>query len=107
LTLRDILISISRELSSNATLAHECQDVIAELVPHGLSNSVMTRIQGVDLLSQILIELAEVLNRAVVSCPPDLLTSQSLLEGVRLSALRDRLAGEATELVASGDAELW
>jgi hypothetical protein len=107
LTLRELLSSVSRELSNNATLAHDCQDVIAEMVPFGLSNSVMERIQGVDLFSQILVELAELLSRAVESCPADLMTSDSLLTGVRLAALRDRLEGRTPDQVESGDAELW
>ena len=105
--LQELLRNIAQELNRNATLAHDCQDVIAEMVPFGLSNSVMERIQGVDLFSQILVELAELLSRAVESCPADLMTSDSLLTGVRLAALRDRLEGRTPDQAVSGDAELW
>jgi hypothetical protein len=107
LTLDKLMSRISRELEVNAILASDCQAVISEIAPSHMSDSVIERLQGVDLLSQTLVELARLLNRAVAACPADLTLSDNLLVSVRLAALRDRLAGKASESVDQGDPELW
>ena len=107
LPLFELMLQVSRELNANAIVAIDCQTVISEIGPERLSNSIIQRLQAVDLLSQTLIEIAQVLNRAAASCPADLCLPESFLTSVKLSALRDRLAGTASDPAAHADPELW
>ena len=103
----ELMLQVSRELNANAIVAIDCQTVISEIGSERLSNSIIERLQAVDLLSQTLIEIAQVLNRAASSCPADLCLPESFLTSVKLSALRDRLAGKASDPAAHADPELW
>ena len=107
LPLFELMLQVSRELSANAIVAIDCQTVISEIGPERLSSSVIERLQAVDLLSQTLVELAQVLNCAAASCPSELCLPESFLTSVKLSALRDRLAGKASDPRAHADPELW
>ena len=107
LPLFELMLQVSRGLNANAIVAIDCQTMISEIGPERLSNSIIERLQAVDLLSQTLIEIAQVLNRAAASCPADLCLPESFLTSVNLSALRDRLAGKASDPAAHADPELW
>jgi hypothetical protein len=107
LPLFELMLQVSRELNANAIVAIDCQTMISEIGPERLSNSIIERLQAVDLLSQTLIEIAQVLNRAAASCPADLCLPESFLTSVKLSALRDRLAGTASDPAEHADPELW
>ena len=107
ISVRDLLSQVSRELEGSAILTGDCQLLISEIATAEMSNSVIERLQGVDLLAQTLVELSQLLMRAAAACPADLILSDSLLKSVRLAALRDRLAGKSLDSAAQADPELW
>jgi len=107
LPLFELMLQVSRGLNANAIVAIDCQTLISEFGLERLSNSVIERLQAVDLLSKMLAELARVFKFASASCPSELCLPESFLTSVNLSALRDRLAGKASDPAAHADPELW
>jgi hypothetical protein len=104
--LPDLMHRLAREMRIAAAVADDCQDAIGEDQRIDISLETAMRLQGLDLLSQQLIELGRLLDRlaagGVDGCAP-----ATLLDDVHLSDLKQRLAGLSTGGVRILDPELW
>jgi len=94
-------------LEVNSILASDFHDVISELAAKNMSSDVIERLQSLDLISQTLVEIGIFLDLVSAACPPDLFVSESLLDNIKLAALRDRLQGKAPDVAGAADPELW
>lgn len=103
--LEDLARRIAREMRVAASIADDCQDAIGD---EGVEMSYETtvRLQGLDLLSQQLVELGRLLDR-LASDGIDGRAAPDALDGVCLSDLKQRLAGVTVDAVAPAEAEVW
>jgi hypothetical protein len=103
--LRELTRRIAREMRVAAAIADDCQDAI-DWDDHGaLSHETVTRLQGLDMLSQQHVELGRVLDRLADEGLATGAVPGGLLEGVRLGDLKRRLEGGAEAGVAGP--EVW
>ncbi len=104
LHLQDLVRRLAREMRIAASIADDCQEAFGDDVRESLDHEATMRLQGLDLLSQQLVEIGRVLDRVVEAEAPSVLSSV-LLDDVRLSDLKRRLSGTAPP--APIDADLW
>ena len=107
LSLRELIARVAQEVEVNSILASDFHDVISELAAKNMSSDVIERLQSLDLISQTLVEIGIFLDLVSAACPPDLFVSESLLDNIKLAALRDRLQGKAPDVAGAADPELW
>jgi hypothetical protein len=104
LTLDDLTRRIARAMRRAAAIADDCQDAIDWDDQGALSHETVARLQGLDMLSQQLVELGRVLDRlaneGLSGAAP-----RTLLEDVRLGDLKRRLEGAAA--AGAPGAEVW
>jgi hypothetical protein len=99
LSAQDLVHRIAREMRMAAAIADDCQDALGEDQRLVLDHETSMRLQGLDLLSQQLIEIGRVLDSfAVLDIGGDI--SPALLDDVRLSDLKRRLIGAKVEDVS-------
>jgi len=102
LGLGELTRRIAREMRVAAAMADDCQDAI-NWDDHGaLSHETVTRLQGLDMLSQQLVELGRVLDRLADEGPPAAVP-RALLGEVRLGDLKRRLEGDGEAGASSSD----
>ena len=106
MTLQDLMHRLAREMRIAAAIADDCQDALGEDEQLVLELRTSIRLQGLDLLSQQLIEIGRVLDRLVLA-GVDGEVAHAVLDDVRLSDLQKRLAGVRAPLAAVSDASLW
>lgn len=107
LSVRSLARRMADELYAVATGVDECQLAVEDILDRGLTRDDMVRLQALDAISQTIAEVAGVLERLAVSVEPGI-TTQALVDPVRLSDLRQRLLGYTAEAaVAGGEPELW
>lgn len=92
LCLGELTRRLAREMRRAAAIADDCQDAIDWDDCGALSNEAATRLQGLDMLSQHLIEIGRVLDRLAEEGPSGA-APLSLLKDVRLGDLKQRLEG--------------
>jgi len=104
LTLDDLARRIAREMRRAAAIADDCQDAI-DWDDHGaLSHETVARLQGLDMLSQQLVELGRVLDRLANEGLSGAVP-RALLDDVRLGDLKRRLEGAGAG--GAPGAEVW
>jgi hypothetical protein len=106
LSLRDLIHRLARELRIAAAIADDCQDAIGDDDGIELAHETAVRLQGLDLLSQQLIEIGRVLDR-LASDGVDGHASPTLLDEVCLTDVKQRLIGACPEGVRLPDPEIW
>jgi hypothetical protein len=104
--MQDLLHRLARELRIAAAIADECQGATGDAQAPELDHETTMRLQGLDLLSQHLVEVGLVLDRLATSGIGGDAPS-SVLSDVCLSDLKQRLAGLKTDGVRILDPELW
>ena len=101
-----LLRRLAREMRVDAAIADDCQDSISWDDLGALSPEMTERLQGLDLLSQHLIEIGRVLDglaaAGLVGPAP-----RGLLDDVRLGDLKKRLEGTTRDAAAPAEPELW
>jgi hypothetical protein len=102
-----LLRRLADELAACADVADDCQGAIAGVIPASASATTSQHIQNLDLLSQSLRELGELIQRCAASRPCDEALPRNLFDGVRLSALRGRLTGRPPPGEAAPEPEVW
>lgn len=103
----DLLHRIAMELEENANVAERCQTAIGAILPAELPADVCEGLQGLDTLSQTVLELSALLQKvanSVSEAPP---LDGGILGQMRLSALHDRLAGLGAAGLAPSTIDLW
>lgn len=106
-SLKDMISRVAIELEVNSILASDFHDVVSDLAAENMTGSVMERLQALDLISQNLAEIGIFLSGMSKFCPSDQIVPESLLNDIRLAALRDRLEGKAPDHTGPVDTELW
>lgn len=107
LTLSVLLSRVAQELADGAQVADDCQDALSAVLTAALEPGVIERLQGLDALSQNLIEICALLRRWAATRTEDVVIADDILSPVRLSALLDRLAGRAPSAPGPASVELW
>lgn len=107
ISLKTLIVRVAQEVELNSILASDFHDVISDLAAKNMSSDVIERLQSLDLISQTLVEIGLFLDLVSAACPPDLFVSESLLDNIKLAALRDRLQGKAPDVGGAADPELW
>jgi len=105
LGLGDLNRRLAREMRIAASVADDCQDALGEDAQFHISPEMGMRLQGLDLLSQQLIELGKLLDRMASDGVQGHLPS-SVLNDILLSDVKRRLGGQ-TDGVRVVDPELW
>lgn len=106
LALRDLAGRLAREMRIGAAIADDCQEALGAVVFETLDYETAARVQGLDLLSQQLIEIGRMLER-VVDTPITGMVAASLLDDICLSDLKRRLAGGRIDVLPSEDVDVW
>jgi hypothetical protein len=106
LHLRDLVRRLAREMRIAASIADDCQDALGDDVRLSLDHETSMRLQGLDLLSQQLVEIGRVLDR-VGEAESSSELSSVLLDDVRLSDLKRRLSGTCTDVAIPIESDLW
>jgi hypothetical protein len=102
----DLASRLSKELADAAALAEDCQEAVGLAIGHEVRRDLTQRLQRLDELTQRLDDLADLMGRiakadGLGAAPAD------VLDGLKLSALKERLGGGRLVVAASGEAELW
>ncbi|RYF95794.1 MAG: hypothetical protein EON95_00140 [Caulobacteraceae bacterium] len=99
LSVQDLAHRIAREMRIAASIADDCQDALGEDARLVLDHETSMRLQGLDLLSQQLIEIGRVLDGfAALEIGGGI--SPALLDDIRLSDLKHRLSGTTPDDIA-------
>jgi len=110
-TARELLERAAVELAASATRLDLCQGAVSAILPRDLPSDLSEALQGLDAATQTTVELAVLLGRLSECLGHDKLVDANLLLDIRLSDLRDRLAGVATDdapgWCAARPIELW
>ena len=101
----DLAHRMAREMRIASALADDCQDAFGDDDRTEISPQMAMRLQGLDLLSQQLIELGKLLDRMAADSVQGEYSS-ALLDDVVLSDLKRRLSGQA-DGIRVVDPELW
>lgn len=97
LSVQDLAHRLAREMRIAASIADDCQDALGEDERLVLDHETSMRLQGLDLLSQQLIEIGRVLDGFAELEIGSGQVSPDLLEDIRLSDLKRRLSGAPAE----------
>jgi hypothetical protein len=104
--LQALIHRLARELRIAAAVADDCQDAVGDATGLELDPYTAVRLQGLDLLSQHLIEIGLLLDR-IASAGNLGDAPGGLLDDIRLGELRQRLTGVGVGGIRLLDAELW
>ena len=106
LLVQDVIRRLAREMRVGASIADDCQDAIGDDELLEIRHETAVRLQGLDLLSQQLIEIGHVLDRLADEGGQEP-APRTLLDGIRLSDLKQRLVGDDAKSARAVDTELW
>lgn len=106
LPLQDLVRRLAREMRIAASIADDCQDALGDDDALTLDHATAMRLQGLDLLSQQLLEIGRVLDRVGEAQSASML-STVLLDDVRLSDLKRRLSGGAGDTATPVETDIW
>ena len=106
ISVADLAARLASEMTDAAGLAEDCQDAVGEALGGPVADALAARLQRLDELTQRLGDMAGLFGRlaageALGAAPAD------VLDGLRLSDLKTRLAGGRREAVAAGELDLW
>ena len=106
ISVADLAVRLGDEVADAACLAADCQDAVSEALDGPVADHLAQRLQRLDELTQRLEDLADMIRRLAAGAdlgdaPAD------VLDGLKLSDLKTRLAGGQLEAVASGEPDLW
>lgn len=102
----DLAARLAVEMAEAACLAGDCQEAVSEALDGPVADHLAQRLQRLDELTQRLEDLADMVGRLAVgeglgAAPAD------VLDGLKLSDLKVRLAGGLRIVVDSGEPDFW
>ena len=106
LAVQDLVSRLAREMRIAAAVVDDCQDALVIDEDTALDPAAAIRLQGLDLVSQQLIELGRVLDGLATSNDLGRVPA-ALLDDVRLSDLQRRLRGEVPASAPQVDVAVW
>ncbi len=104
--MQDLLHRMAREMRIGAAIADDCQDAISEDAHLEIDAITAMRLQGLDLLSQQLIELGRLLDRLAADAAATTAPGAAF-DDINLSDLKQRLVGLNLGGVRVVEPELW
>lgn len=104
--MQDLLHRMAREMRIGAAIADDCQDAISEDARLEIDAITAMRLQGLDLLSQQLIELGRLLDRLAAESAAATAPGAAF-DDINLSDLKQRLVGLNLGGVRVVEPELW